>query len=71
MEKKDKEHTWKLVESSIPASDDFCTVWVWDSQKAGHDKEIRGGMIQKPIMELERLETEFKSKNVGFIVLMT
>ena len=60
--KEDMGQVWKLAESPIPASDGFRTVWVWSSQKARHDKDMRDGMMRKSIMDLERLETKLRSK---------
>ena len=60
--KEDRGQVWKLAESPVPASGGFRTVWVWSSQKAGHDKDVRDGMMRKSIMDLERLETKLRSK---------
>ena len=60
--KEDMGQVWKLAESTIPASGGFRTVWVWSSQKARHDKDVRDGMMRKSIMDLERLETKLRSK---------
>ena len=60
--KEDMGQVWKLAESTIPASGGFRTVWVWSSQKARHDKDMRDGMMRKSIMDLERLETKLRSK---------
>jgi transposase len=60
--KEDRGQVWKLAESPIPASGGFRIVWVWSSQKARHDKEIRDGMMHRSIMELEKLETKLRSK---------
>ena len=60
--KEDRGQVWKLAESPVPASGGFRTVCVWSSQKAGHDKDVRDGMMRKSIMDLERLETKLRSK---------
>ncbi|MHB1637510.1 MAG: IS1634 family transposase [Thermoplasmataceae archaeon] len=52
---------WKLMESPVPASDNFRIIWVWSSQKAKHDMEIRNGIMRTSIMNLEKLETKLRS----------
>ncbi len=60
--KEDRGQVWKLVESPIPESNGFRIVWVWSSQKAKHDKDIRDGIMRKAILELDKLETRLRSK---------
>ena len=60
--KEDRGQIWKLAEAPTPESNGFRIVWVWSSQKARHDREIRDGMMQKAILELEKLETRLRLK---------
>ncbi len=64
--KEDRGQVWKLVESPIPESNGFRIVWVWSSQKAKHDKDIRDGIMRKAILELDKLETRLRSKKCRF-----
>ena len=57
---------WKLMESPLQSSDGFRIIWVWSSQKSRHDKEIRNGMMNASILNLERLETKLRSKKCRF-----
>ena len=52
---------WKLMESPL-TSDGFRIVWAWSSQKSRHDRDIRNGMMNASILNLERLETKLRSK---------
>ncbi|MHB8561825.1 MAG: IS1634 family transposase [Thermoplasmataceae archaeon] len=60
--KEDRGQVWKLVESPLQSSSGFRIVWVWSSQKAKHDKEIRDGIMRKAILELDKLETRLRSR---------
>ena len=52
---------WKLMESPLQSSDGFRIIWAWSSQKSRHDREIRNGMMNASILNLERLETKLRS----------
>jgi transposase len=59
--KSERGRVWKLMESPLQSSDGFRIIWAWSSQKSGHDREIRNGMMNASIMNLERLETKLRS----------
>ena len=48
--------------SPIRSSDGFRIIWAWSSQKSRHDRDIRNGMMNASILNLERLETKLRSK---------
>ena len=60
--KEEKGQVWKLMESPVPSSDTFRIVWVWSSQKARHDRDVRNSMTHDAIMNLEKLETRLRSR---------
>jgi transposase len=60
--KGERGQVWKLAESPVPASSGFRIVWVWSSQKAGHDRDVRDGIMRSAILELDKLETRLRSK---------
>ena len=59
--KSEKGQVWKLMESPLQSSDGFRIIWAWSSQKSRHDREIRNGMMNASILNLERLETKLRS----------
>ncbi|MCL5783376.1 MAG: IS1634 family transposase [Candidatus Thermoplasmatota archaeon] len=60
--KSERGQVWKLMESPLQSSDGFRIIWAWSSQKSRHDREIRNGMMNASILNLERLETKLRSK---------
>ena len=60
--KDEKGQVWKLMESPIRSSDSFRIIWAWSSQKSRHDRDIRNGMMNVSILNLERLETKLRSE---------
>ena len=58
--KDEKGQVWKLMESPIRSSDGFRIIWAWSSQKSRHDRDIRNGMMNASILNLERLETKLR-----------
>jgi transposase len=53
---------YRAVESPIRSAEGYRIVWVWSSQKAEQDAQVRQARIEKGILALEKIETRLRGK---------